>query len=148
MSKRHKRAKFSTPPLQEGKTPRIAENVDALATLTFKWRMSETYIDYDHEEWGWGQVGIRQFFQNLLPRLQDYETMTWNEVTQRRSCHPMEVRKICQAAKRRLQEMHPDIDTIHQIDMRQPCRLWGYRDRQILYIIWHDEHHSVYPGGK
>ena len=144
MSKRQKRAKFSTPPLR-GKAPQIAENVDFLATLTFKWRMSETYIDYDHEEWGWEQVEIRQFFQYLLPRLQDYETMTWNEITQRKSCHPLEVRKICPAAKRRLQEIHPDIDTLHQIDMRQPCRLWGYRDRQILYIIWHDPNHSVYP---
>lgn len=145
MSKRQKkRAKFSTPPLQR-KTPHIAENVDDLTTRNFKWRMDEAYIDYDHEEWGWGQVGIRQFFQCLLPRLQDYETMTWNEITQRVSCHAMEVSRICPAAKRRLQEMNLDIDTLHQIDMRQPCRLWGYRDKQILYIIWHDPNHSVYP---
>lgn len=144
MSKQQKRAKFSTSPLRR-KAPHIAENVDALATLTFKWRMSEPYIDYDHEEWGWGQVEIRQFFQYLLPRLQDYETMTWNEITQRTSCHPIGVSRICSAAKRRLQEIHPDIDTLHQIDMRQPCRLWGYRDRQTLYIIWHDPNHSVYP---
>ena len=144
MPKRQRRATFRTPP-SEGKTPHIAENVDVLTTLNFKWRMSEEYIDYDHEEWGWGQVRIRQFFHHLLPRLQDYETMTWNDVTQRPSCHPMEVSRICPAAKRRLQETHPDIDTLHQIDMQQPCRLWGYRDKQILYIIWYDPHHSVYP---
>jgi len=144
MSKRQRRAKFSTPPLQT-KSPRIAESVDDLTTLNFKWRMDEVYIDYDHEEWGWEQVGIRQFFQCLLPRLQEYETMTWNEIVQRPSCHPMEVSKVCRAAKRRLQEIHPEIDTLHQIDMQQPCRLWGYRDRQILYIIWHDPNHSVYP---
>jgi len=144
MPKRQKRAKFNIPPPQT-KSPRIAESVDDLTALNFKWRMDGAYIDYDHEEWGWGQVELRHFFQHLLPRLQDYETMTWNEITQRPSCHPIEVNRICSAAKRRLKGMHPDIDTLHQIDMQQPCRLWGYRDRQTLYIIWHDPNHSVYP---
>jgi len=143
MSKK-KRAKSNFQPRKQ-KVPRIAEDVDGLRNLNFKWRADDRYIDYDHEEWGWGKVKIQEFFQNLLPRLQDYETMTWNDILRRDSCHDWVVSEICASAQRRLQEIRPDIDTLHQIDMKRPCRLWGYRDRHILYLIWHDPQHTVYP---
>lgn len=143
MSKR-KRAKSDFQPRQR-KAVRIAEDVDGLRSLNFKWRADERYIDYDHREWGWKKVKIKEFFQKLLPRLQDYETMTWDEVLRRDSCHDMEASKLSPAAQRRLLQILPDIDTLHQLDMKQPCRLWGYRDRQILYLIWHDPKHTVYP---
>ena len=92
-----------------------------------------------------GKVKIQEFFQNILPRLQDYETMTWNDILRRDHCHDWVVSEICAKAQQRLREIHPDIDTLHQIDMQQLCRLWGYRDRQTLYLIWHDPQHTVYP---
>ncbi len=143
MSKR-KRAKSNFRPKPQ-KVPRIAENVDGLRQLKFRWRVDDRYIDYNHEEWGWGKVTIQEFFKELLNRLQDYETMTWGEVLRRDSCHDMEASKLSPAAQRRLLQILPDIDTLHQLDMKQPCRLWGYRDRQILYLIWHDPKHTVYP---
>ncbi len=127
------------------KTVHIAENVDGLRQLSFKWRVDDKYIDYDHEEWGWGKVTIQKFFKELLHRLQDYETMTWDEILRRPSCHDIEASELCGEAQSRLQEMHLDIDTLHQLKITQKCRLWGYRDRQDLYLIWHDPHHTVNP---
>jgi len=143
MSKK-KRAKFRIQPRQQ-KVPHIAEDVDGLRSLNFKWCADERYIDYDDREWGWKKVKIKEFFQKLLPRLQDYETMTWNEILRRDHCHDMEVGRLCRKAQQRLLETRRDIDTLHQLDMERPCRLWGYRDRQILYLIWHDPKHTVYP---
>ena len=143
MAKR-KRVKSSYQP-SSTKAVHIVENVDGLRHLNFRWRVDDRYIDYDHEEWGWGKVTIQEFFKELLNRLQDYETMTWNEVLRRDSCHDMEASKLSPAAQRRLLQILPDIDTLHQLDMKHPCRLWGYRDRQILYLIWHDPKHTVYP---
>jgi len=143
MSKR-KRVKSTYQPSSK-KAVRIAESVDGLRQLNFKWRVDDRYIDYDHEEWGWGKVTIQEFFKELLNRLQDYETMTWDEVLRRDSCHDMEASKLSPAAQQRLLQILPDIDTLHQLDMKQPCRLWGYRDRQVLYLIWHDPKHTVYP---
>jgi len=143
MAKR-KRVKSSYQP-SSTKAVYIVENVDGLRHLNFRWRVDGRYIDYDHEEWGWGKVTIQEFFKELLNRLQDCETMTWNEVLRRDSCHDMEASKLSPAAQRRLLQILPDIDTLHQLDMKQPCRLWGYRDRQILYLIWHDPKHTVYP---
>lgn len=143
MSKR-KRAKSNFRPKPQ-KVPRIAENVDGLRQLNFKWRADDKYIDYDHEEWGWGKVIIQEFFKELLNRLQDYETMTWDEVLRRDSCHNMEASRLSPAAQRRLLQILPDIDTLHQLDMKQPCRLWGFRHLQTFYLIWHDPKHTVYP---
>lgn len=143
MSKK-KRVKSKFHPKQR-KVPHIVENVDGFRNQNFKWCADDRYIDYDDEEWGWGRVTIQEFFQNLLPRLQDYETMTWSDILRRDSCHDLVVSEICARAQRRLQETQLDIDTLHQIDMKQPCRLWGYRDRQILFLIWHDPRHTVYP---
>ena len=125
--------------------PRKFQDPTSFDDTNFKWRVHNNYIDYDHEEWGWGKVTIQKFFKELLNRLQDYETMTWDEILHRDSCHDMEVSKLCAEAQRRLFQIHSDIDTLHQLDMEQPCRLWGYRDRQILYLIWHDPNHNVYP---
>jgi len=127
------------------RTPRKLTDPISFDDTNFKWRVHNNYIDYDHEEWGWGKVTIQEFFKELLNRLQDYETMTWNEVLRRDSCHDMEASKLSPAAQRRLLQILPDIDTLHQLDMKQPCRLWGYRDRQILYLIWHDPKHTIYP---
>jgi len=76
MSKR-KRVKANYQPSSK-KTVHIAEDVDGLRQLKFKWRVDDGYIDYGHEEWGWGKVIIQKFFKELLPRLQAYETMTWD----------------------------------------------------------------------
>ena len=143
MSKK-KRAKFNLQPDKQ-KVPHIAENVDALRNQNFKWRVVNNYIDYDHDEWWWREVKIQKFFQKLLPSLQHYETITWNEILRYPSCHDMEINQLCGEAQRRLQEKLPDIDTLHQLKMTNTCRLWGYRHRQTLYLIWHDPNHTVYP---
>ncbi len=113
MSKR-KRAKSNFRPKPQ-KVPRIAENIDGLRQLNFKWRADDKYIDYDHEEWGWGKVTIQEFFKEVLNRLQAYETMTWDEILRHQSCHDMEASELCGDAQRRLQEMRLDIDTLNQL---------------------------------
>ena len=111
----------------------------------FRWRVISKYIDYEDEEWGWGKIDIRHFFQRLLPRLHEYETMTWSELFNRQSCHAWDVNDIPGNAQRKLQGKYPEHDTFHQIDMEKPCRLLGFRDRQMFYLIWHDPNHTICP---
>lgn len=113
--------------------------------MPFRWRVTGKYIDYDDEEWGWGRVSIYEFFQSLLPRLHQYETMTWSELFNRQSCHAWDVNEMHTDAKRKLMEKYPEHDTFHQIDMEQPCRILGIRDRQIIHLIWHDPNHTICP---
>lgn len=127
------------------KIPRALEEPSQLGSKLFKWRVNSKYIDFDHQEWGWGHLTCKYFFQTLIERLHEYESMPWDEIARRDSCHPMPVQNIEPAAQDRLREMfNNEIDTLYQVDTTKRCRLWGYRDRTIFYLIWHDPNHTVY----
>jgi len=127
------------------KIPRIREDVNRIGLEYFRWRVKNKYVDYDHEEWGWGKLSCRDFFQILVERLHDYEQTTWNDLSRRSSCHSMPVENIAADAQQRLFEIcGNEIDSLYQVDINPQCRIWGYRDRTILYLIWHDPNHTVY----
>lgn len=125
------------------KKPRIPEQASKFGEEFFRWRVSPEFIDLDHEEWGWRKLLIVDFFNILIKRLHAYEDMTWDDLLRRRRCHPMPISAIERKAQDRLCEVCEDIDTLHQIDIDRRCRLWGYKGRQFLYLIWHDPHHTV-----
>lgn len=127
------------------KNPLRLQDPDALENKLFRWRATDEYIDYNDEDWGWGQVTIQVFFQEILPRLQQYETMTWSDIFRRNSCHYWDINKMPTKARNKLKRKYPQHDTFHQIDILQPCRLLGWRDRQILFLIWYDPNHTICP---
>lgn len=127
------------------KKPRTIEDVSGIGKAYFRWRANNKYVDYDHREWGWGHLTCKDFFQILIERLHDYEQTTWDDLAHRQSCHPMPVENIEPDAQERLCEVcSGEIDSLYQIDISPRCRLWGYRDRTIFYLIWHDPNHTVY----
>lgn len=126
------------------KTARRLKNPDAYELSNFRWRVLDEFIDYEDEEWGWDKVDIREFFQKLLPRLHEYETMTWQELLQRQSCHYSPVDTLNPQAQNKLKQKYPQYDIFHQIDMYQPCRLLGIRDGVYFYLVWHIPHHNIY----
>jgi len=127
------------------KKPRTIEDVNSIGKAYFRWRVNNKYVDYGHREWGWGHLTCRDFFQILIERLHDYEQTTWDDLSQRHSCHPMPIENIQPDAQERLCEVcGSEIDSLYQVDINPRCRLWGYRDRAIFYLIWHDPKHTVY----
>jgi hypothetical protein len=129
------------------KTPRVFEDVDALESKNFAWKVHMNYIDITHDVWGWGNLGFREFVRTIVHRLNNFETMTWQEITNRKSCHPMPIKNICSKAQSRINELHGDIDTLHQVDVSELGRVWGFRDRLTFYLIWYDPDHTVCPLG-
>jgi hypothetical protein len=138
-----KARRVESPPT--GKVPRVSEPIEGLAHSNFTWRVSKSYIDMEHPDWGWGKLTIEQFFAILTGRLQDYEDMSWHDLLNRKSCHTMPVSVIAGQAQARLSDRCPDIDTLHQIDIGKMGRIWGFKDRQRFYLIWYDPNHTVYP---
>jgi hypothetical protein len=41
--------------------------------------------------------------------------------------------------------MQRDIDILYQVDISEFGRVFGYRDRMLFYLIWHDPNHTVCP---
>lgn len=125
--------------------PRAIKDVESIGTQLFRWRANNKFVDYDDNDWGWGKLSCKEFFNILIERLHDFEQITWADLERRRSCHPMPVENIEAKAQKRLHEICGDeIDSLYQVDINPRCRLWGYRDRAIFYLIWHDPKHSVY----
>jgi hypothetical protein len=143
MARSRKRIKSTYVPPPK-KIPRIEEDVDKLDSLNFKWRANDRYVDYDHNEWGWSKVKIKEFFRKILRCLQDYETMTWAEIKCKPHCHPVEVSEISLEAQKIIDGSYCGTD-IFQINTDGLCRLFGVKDRQTFYLIWHDPNHSVSP---
>jgi hypothetical protein len=127
------------------RVPRTMEEPNKLGSSFFRWRVNSKYVDLQHPEWGWGRLNCKDFFNILMERLHEFEQMTWDDLASRKSCHPMPVEHICAAAQKQLSQVCDEIDSLYQVDISPKCRLWGYRDRTIFYLIWHDPNHTVYP---
>jgi hypothetical protein len=146
MHQRKKPKSAYNPP--KTKTPVTVEDVYALENKTFTWRATPQYVDYDEEEWGWEDVVMRRFFSKCLKYLHHYETMTWAQIKQSSNCHPVPLGDIVPKAQRRILSKYGDMDDLWQVKAEGICRLFGRKDGQIFYLIWHDEYHTVYPRGQ
>ncbi|MFC2047219.1 hypothetical protein ACFLTK_02950 [Chloroflexota bacterium] len=140
-----KKPRRSEMPPDEGKKPRLPSGTDLWPQQSFRWRVNDNYIDMEHEEWGWGDLPINEFFDILKNSLQKYEDMSWHDLLNRSSCHPMPLHKIERRARERLRARFPDIDTLHQVDFSELGRVWGVKKGQYFQLVWHDPYHTVYP---
>ena len=116
--------------------------------MSFKWCATSKYVDYDDKEWGWEGVAIRKFFNKCLPRLQHYEGMTGAQIKEADHCHPVPLKDIIPRAQQRIVSRYGDMDDLWQVKAEGKCRLFGRKDKQIFYLIWHDKDHTVYPSGR
>ena len=130
------------------KIPLTVEDVHALEDKQFAWRASPQYVDYDEAEWGWDSVNMKRFFNKCLKYLHHYEEMTWAQIKEANHCHPVPLKEIVSKAQNRIISRYGDIDDLWQVKAEGICRLFGRKDNQIFYLVWHDEYHTVYPGGK
>jgi hypothetical protein len=78
--------------------------------------------------------------------------MTWGEIERKvikkgsPQNHFMSVDKIDKKARERLKEIKlGDQESLYSLRFSGSERLWGIREAEILYIIWWDHNHSVYP---
>jgi len=113
------------------------------------WRMS--LIDFEGP-WGWSNISDIKALKNIQERLKSFEDMTWGEIEKKLITkgtpqnHFMSTNKICKAAKDRLKEINlDDRDTLYSLRFSNVERLWGIREAEVLYIVWWDHNHSVFP---
>lgn len=146
--------KVKTPPAPR-KSVRIASDPSSLDHETVVWRFS--IVDLDGS-WGWRTAAARRWWANILPKLQNFESMTWAELFSaaggRRAGnnhHPVKVEKLTKQAKIRLHEIRQDdVSDIFSLRLSGTERIYGIRDGRALKLIWYDEHHgdnarAVYP---
>lgn len=80
-------------------------------------------------------------FTNELIKL---EGKTVSQLMQKAHNHPMAVGKLSSEAKARLEILNLEEETLFQLDLKTPARLWGILEHNIFYILWLDPTHDVY----
>jgi hypothetical protein len=95
--------------------------------------------------WGWKNIEKSSFFSEILPKVQNFESMMWKDILNRNS-HEVNIGQISKAAQKRLSELKlDDFETIVSLRFTGKERLWGIRVRNILKLIWWDPNHEIYP---
>ena len=108
--------------------------------------------------WGWKTTAGRDWWKVILPKLKEFETMTWGEIMsaaggrkEGNNHHPVEVKKLTQQARSRLAEIQQDdISELFSLRLGSKKRIYGIRDRRTLKLLWYDPYHgdnrrAVYP---
>lgn len=76
--------------------------------------------------------------------LADLERYTVSQVLQIKHNHPLPYSKMSDAAQKRLDALNLDIETLYQLNLGTPVRIWGVFDQNIFQILWLDPEHKVY----
>ncbi len=120
----------------------LSSSEETINSSRFRWRTSSADLD---GEWGWNKIGIKLLFREIIPKLQNYESMTWGEIRGEGS-HFIEVGKCSKEARKRLRYLKLD-DSEHLFSLRVSgrVRIWGRVQSSIFLILWWDPEHQVYP---
>lgn len=96
------------------------------------------------------------FFNILYPKLKEFEGMTWHKIDgithgnkNKSENHFESIEQLGKDAQKRLRELNYEDQTeIYSLRLMGKVRIYGFRDRNCLDILWVDLNHSVYPVGK
>ena len=108
--------------------------------------------------WGWRTAAAAVWWNEILPKLQDFESMTWVEImraaggrTRGSNSHFVPAERLTRQAKDRLAEIgQDDVSELFSLRLTATMRIYGIRDRRALKLLWYDPYHgtnarAVYP---
>lgn len=102
-------------------------------------------------QWGWDNDEVKsQLWTEIVPKLQNFETMTWAEISQvaggrRRgnNHHHVGVEDLTREAQKRLSEINQDdVDGIFPFRLAGRKRIYGIREGRVLKLLWYDPFHG------
>ena len=136
-----KRVKIKNTP-NTTKKPRKDPAITDTLTVNPVWQTA--VIDLDGR-WSWKDIESVLFFNDILPKIQFYESMTWHEILGRNS-HEIKVEQISPEAKKRLVDLNlDDFETLVSLRLKGKQRVWGIKISNVFKILWWDPNHEVYP---
>jgi hypothetical protein len=134
------------------KAVRQQVNPDSWRDETITFRFSS--FDFDGP---WGQGGLVGCdWREIFRVLENIQTMKWGEillaagsVRSGTNHHPVDVGRICKAARDRLIALQQDPTGLFSFHIRGKLRVYGIRDRRFCTILWldpwHDDDSGVCP---
>ncbi|WP_428077743.1 hypothetical protein [Candidatus Avelusimicrobium alvi] len=145
--KKNKSVRFTYTPGTAVKAPRsFLKPLDN----KFIWAFRCDKVDWEHPYYGFCVKRIPQFIRSIKPKLDNYATMKWAEITAKESCHYMDTSRLSKGLISRIIELFGENgpETLYQIRLDGTHRVWGYREDNIFYVMFNDPEHLGYPVGK
>lgn len=142
MGKSNKKPKHQNQPISAKKPRKDPAINDVLDSAPVCWQAG--IIDLNGP-WGWSRINHSIFFDNILPKLQHFESMSWYEILGRNN-HEVKVEQISKKAQKRLTSLKlDDYETLVSLRLTGPQRVWGIKMQNMFKILWWDPNHEVYP---
>lgn len=139
------RGKGNNPSL--GKIPKLKESPPSDARALFTWRVADKYIDYHYDKLGWCNCeSAVSLLSGVVKELQAYEGLSWQTIRQKsRHNHPWKFHELPKYLRDRLINTGKDyLSELYQLALGSDCRIWGFKDIAIFYLIWYDPDHEGY----
>ncbi|MCP3388895.1 hypothetical protein NLM27_08925 [Bradyrhizobium sp. CCGB12] len=128
------------------KVPRDGQLAAIIAAKKFCWRFDQ--IDWDGP-FGWSKILTSDLARAVIPKLHDYESMTWAEIDGPSGSHSVDLDQLCKEARDRLSSLKmTHVEVLFSVRMTGPTRVWGVKDVAILRVLWWDPDHQVCPSLK
>jgi len=112
------------------------------------WQFS--ILDFSYPRWGWKNFKGESLCRDVLRKLADYESMTWQEIfNDKKRNHPVLIKSLPSQVQKCISELKlDDIDQLHRLRLNGQERVWGILEGYIFKIIWWDPKHTVCPSPK
>lgn len=124
------------------KKPRKDRSLTDIPLVSPVWQTGA--IDLDGP-WGWKKIDHNLFFSNILPKIQNFEGMSWHEILGRNS-HEVNIGQLSKNAQKRLADLKlDDFETLVSLRLTGPQRVWGIKIQNVFKILWWDPNHEVCP---
>lgn len=127
------------------KIPKISSSFNEGYDQNPVWQIGSIDID---GPFGWGELETQFIISEILPKVQDFETMKWSEILGRNN-HEVDISDFSKEAQKRLQEIGlNDIEKMVSLRLTGPKRLWGIKLQNTMRVLWWDPNHEVCPSQK
>ena len=106
---------------------------------------SWNFSSCDKKYWELNCEGVHKiFWDEILPRLQEWETQTWNEILigAKKQNHSIDVKALSKRASDRLIELHIEAEALLSLRLNGTHRIYGYMNRAVFHILWVDLEHG------
>lgn len=130
------------------KEPRVGFDVEHYRKENPVWQIGK--VD-DGGKWGWRTIGKDRWENDILPKLKNFESMTWAEIEQAsggrssgNNSHFINRDGLAKEAQKRLEELKlDDIDQVFSLRLSGKTRVIGKRIGRVMQIMWFDFNHEV-----
>ena len=84
------------------------------------------------------------FWDTIFPKLQDFERMTLADIfiDGKKQNHGIDVASLSPLAKKRLDELHIEAESLHSLRLGGKLRLYGILNGAVFSVIWYDDDHG------